>query len=373
MLRRGRYPAAFLGAVLAVVLSVATAGIATAEQCLFSRIAFSSTRDNPPPADPRVVGEIYLMDPDGTHPTRLTENTGGSNSFAAPSPDGKKIVFDSNRLRVEGEPLLTSDLFVMNTDGTEQTYLIRGSNATWSPDSKHIAFFRSASGDVCTVENPLDLPPADPGCPIRVEPGAPTWDSDIFIMNVDDRLPQNLTNSPADIDDDPDWSPDGQRIVFTSHKVNDDQTNSVTAEIYVMNADGSGPRVRLTDNDEEERGPAWSPDGTRIVFMCRKGPVNPQGLKTFRICVMNADGSGQTEQLTFHPMPVSDLTPSWSPDGQQIVFHRPVGGRPQLFLMNAGGTGQVQLTNTPTNPLPGINLIAKWGVSREPCKGDESN
>jgi Tol biopolymer transport system component len=252
----------------------------------------------------------------------------------------------------------------MNTDGTEQTYLIRGSSATWSPDSEHIAFHRSASGDVCTVEDPLDLPPSIPGCPIRLDPGAPTWDSDIFVMNVDDLLPQNLTNSPDDIEDDADWSPDGQRIVFTSHKVSDNQINSKTAEIYVMNADGTG-RVALTNNTEEERGPAWSPDGTRIVYNCRKGSNG-----TFEICVMSADGTNQV-RLTNNT--VNDATGTWSPDGQQIVWHRnptfpPTPGEFELFMINADGTGETQLTDT-----PGLNGWAKWGVTREPCEGDESN
>jgi Tol biopolymer transport system component len=47
------------------------------------------------------------------------------------------------------------------------------------------------------------------------------------------------------------------------------------------------------------------------------------------ICVMNADGSDQT-QLTFNT--VLDATPTWSPDGQQSVFHRPVGGQGQFQL-----------------------------------------
>lgn len=309
-----------------------------ADFSLVSTIAFVSSRDNPT-GIPLLAAEIYLMNGDGTNPRRVTENTDGD-LFPALSPDGKKIVFDSNRRRAAGEPINTSDLFVMNTDGTEQTWLTRGSSATWSPDSKDIAFHASASGTAL---------------PIKPDPGAATFDSDIFVLNVDDVLEhgagrKNLTNNPAAIDDDPDWSPDGQKIAFTSHSVTDNQLNSITAEIYVINVDETGAPTRLTDNVEEERAPAWSPDGTRILFMCRRGGFD------FEICVMNADGTGQV-QLTENT--VGDLTPNWSLDGEQIVFHRPVAGRLQLWLMNADGTGQVQLTDT-----PGQNAFANWGEIR---------
>ena len=136
---------------------------------LVSTIAFSSTRDDP--ANPWFA-EIYLVNADGGDPRRLTENT-FAEYFANLSPDGKKIVFDSNRNFVEPEPINTSDLFLMNPDGGEQVFLIRGSTATWSPDSKNITFHASASGA---------------GEPINDDPGAATIDSDIFVMNVDDRL-----------------------------------------------------------------------------------------------------------------------------------------------------------------------------------------
>ncbi|MGH9867957.1 MAG: hypothetical protein ACREAA_07330 [Candidatus Polarisedimenticolia bacterium] len=326
------------GSVLLACLAVLPAGLSRSQFELQSAIVFISTR-HAPTSDPLVAAEVYLMTVDGTDPRRLTENTDGD-GFPSLSPDGKKIVFGSNRLRAPGEPANTGDLFVMNTDGTEQTHLVRGSSATWSPDSKDVAYHASASGT---------------GLPIKPDPGAATSDSDIFVLNVDDGLlgleePRNLTNSPDSIEDDADWSPHGLEILFTSHPVTDDPINSVHAEIYVMNADGAGAPERLTFNLEEERAVSWSPDGSRIVFMCRRGGPD------FEICVMNADGSGQV-QLTDNT--VLDATSTWSPDGQQIVFHRLVAGRFQLFVMNPDGTDQAQLTNT-----AGLNLFANWGELR---------
>jgi TolB protein len=304
-----------------------------------------SSRDDPTNPFPVVAaGEIYLMDPDGTNLRRLTENTVGD-FMPSLSPDGKKIVFDSTRLRLPTEPRNTSDLFLMNTDGTEQTYLTRGSSATWSPDSKNIAFHASASGT---------------GLPTTTNPGAATTDSDIFVANVDDLLarmagPQNITNNGSDtIDNDPDWSPDGTKIAFTSHPLSDDPINPIHAEIYTINPDGTG-LTRLTFNDYEERGPSWSPDGSLVVFTAGVGTHPGLPGTKFEICVMNADGTNFV-QLTDNA--VFDATPTFSPDGEMIVFHRSPAPQ-EMWIMNADGTGQMQLTFP-----PGTNNLASWGLLR---------
>ena len=344
-----------------------------------STIAFSSTRDHVSEGliPPLLGAEVYLVKPvmnlDGTwaltNPRRLTSNT-SFDGFGNLSPDGKQIVFDSTRAEPVDplNPLNPSDLFLMNTDGTEQTLLTRGASATWSPDSKNIAFHASASGS---------------GTPLRTDPGSATSDSDIFVANVDDLLagveqPRNLTNSPDKIDEDADWSPNGQKIAYTAHDVGDEGPNwprgpfiSNTAEIYVVNADGTGTPTRLTDNGYEERAPASSPDGSRIVHSCRIGG----GTTVFQICVINAavnpDGTLPVPtQLTNDTF--GDLTATFSPDGQYILFHRRVGppGSQQLFIMNASlnadGTlpQQTQLTfGTPTSP-DGVNNLAHWGELR---------
>jgi TolB protein len=355
-----------------------TAGACAGASCfsLVSTVAFSSNRDNLTldVRHPTLRFEVYLMNPvevraDRSNVRRLTYNSDGD-GFAVLPPDGKKIVFDSNRNRPElgsipcpvapggtDDPsYFVSDLFLMGTDGSEQTLLRRGgSSATWSPDSKSIAFHASASGA---------------GCPSRSDPGAAATDSDIFVANVDDLLagveqPRNITNTPDKIDDDADWSATG-RIVYTAHLVGDDITNplnpqgavSNSAELYLVDADGSD-RVRLTENTFEERAPAWSPNGDKIVYSCRIGG----GFADFEICVIDAAGT-HTVQLTDNSL--ADLTASFSPDGQQIVFQRPVPGQGnQLFTMrptlNQDGTLP---TATQLTFAPGVNLIPNWGELR---------
>ena len=77
------------------------------------------------------------------------------------------------------------------------------------------------------------------------------------MLDRDGGAPLQLTDNDV-FDGNPDWSPDGSRLVFTS-----DRDGGL--EIYMMNADGSGT-IQLTDDDVDNGAADWSPDGTRIVF-----------------------------------------------------------------------------------------------------------
>ena len=160
--------------------------------------------------------------------------------------------------------------------------------------------------------------------------------SDIYVVNADGSGLVNLTNRTLESELRPAWSPDGTRIVFQREV---DSSNH-DIEIYVMNADGSGV-TRLTNSPGYDELPAWSPDGSKIAFVSyRDNPTGGTG-----IFVMNADGTN-VKRLTLNPQ-FSDSSPAWSPDGARIAFAAVRDGstQHQLYVMNADGSNLRRLTN----------------------------
>lgn len=164
-------------------------------------------------------------------------------------------------------------------------------------------------------------------------------DFDVYTMNADGTGRRQLTNAPGD-DTNPSWSPDGKRIAFESERAHQSPDPSkVTAEIYVVNADGGGLK-RLTSNAAEDWGPRFSPDGTRIAF----ASASTQPGWDFDVVVVNADGGGLTD-LT--PGPGRDFAPDWSPDGKQIVFASDDDGDYDLYVVSSAGGSPAKLFNGP--------------------------
>jgi Tol biopolymer transport system component len=157
---------------------------------------------------------------------------------------------------------------------------------------------------------------------------------DVFTLDPSTSTATELTSGSGAAELQPAWSPEGDRIAFVRRA-------GITgrADLFVMTAGGGGRR-RLTSTPVPERDPSWAPSGTGIVYSARTGPGEP-----FRIFVANADGSGR-EQLTTQSAGSADRSPVWSPDGSRIAFvSNRDGGFPELYLMNADGTGVARLTS----------------------------
>jgi Tol biopolymer transport system component len=276
--------------------------------------------------------EIYVMNDDGTGKTNLTNFPEAIDAIPSWSPDGRKIAFASNR---DG----AFNLYIMNADGGNQIKLTDDTafdrEPTWSPDGSKLAFFSDRDGTIA-----------------------------LYVIQADGSDIQKLIDIPggAFIS----WSPDGTQIVIQQSSVGDPSAPGIgpspPTDIMTINADGTN-LVNLTNDGLFNNGrPSWSPDGTRIVFQSnRNGSISD-------IFVMNADGSNLinlTDDVTS-----IDTNPSWSSDGSKIVFassrdgfeHVPTDGFgaflppdglnlstiSDIFVMNTDGSGQINLTQTPS-------------------------
>ncbi|MCY4058590.1 MAG: prolyl oligopeptidase family serine peptidase, partial [Gammaproteobacteria bacterium] len=111
----------------------------------------------------------------------------------------------------------------------------------------------------------------------------------------------------------PRLSPDGSQILFTRTDT-DWKKNGRTTHVYRINADGSG-EVQLTNGEDGESSPRWSPDGTRVAFLAKRGEDEHT-----QIYVMRNRG-GEASPLTGHDSSVGSF--QFSPDGKHIFFVAP--------------------------------------------------
>ena len=157
-------------------------------------------------------------------------------------------------------------------------------------------------------------------------------DAEIFVLRADGTAPMRLTyHSAADVN--PDISPDGRSVIFTSNRAGND-------DIWIVGIDGGEPRS-LANLPSNERWPRWSPDGRRIAYHGNRDG-NPE------IYVMNADGSDLT-RLTNYPGP--DGWPEWSPAGDRLAFRQDH----DVWVMDADGANPVRLTDHPA-----LDQMAAW-------------
>jgi Tol biopolymer transport system component len=243
---------------------------------------------------------------------------GGSSNAATFTVAADTIAFESGRA-LDGSNATnnTFNIWVVNPDGSGASPLsgLIAANAesqapAWSTDGSRIAFHSRRALNFSDAENANGT--------INI------WVVDADGSGITPLTKLTAANASSFL---PVWSPDGRKVAFNSQRALDGSdaanTNAIN-NIWVINADGSGASAltTLTALGAGSFAPAWSPDGSKIVFKSSRAldgsdAANP-GSNT-NVWVMNADGSGA-------PVPVTKLTagssffPAWSPDGSKIAF-----------------------------------------------------
>lgn len=249
---------------------------------LLGRIVFDSDRTGD--------FEIFVMNADGSSPTRVRSEPGTDEADASVSPDGTRVLYRSDRNGA-------FDIFSMAADGSDDRNLTdhpaEDFDPVWSPDGGRIAFSSDrADGNL-----------------------------DIYVMNADGSGVTRVTEDTA-TDVNPAWSPDGSRIAFTSHR------GGGPGNLWLVEPDGTG-LAQVTDTAASDDAPAWTPDGERLVFQSERDG-SPH------IWVINADGTGLI-RVTGDEGP--NYFPAVSPGGDRVAFATARDLQFEIYSIGTEGSG----------------------------------
>jgi Tol biopolymer transport system component len=274
---------------------------------------------------------VYLVRPDGRdqHPLLTDPASPLTDPATHPdwSPDGKRVAVATEPADGMGE------IWTVNADGTDAKLIIACPGApcaylgapAWSPDGKRIAFQRVLSAPAPGTEiDQIDVMDLATGAThVAAMPPVAGSEVDMFIN--------------------PRWSPDGTQIVFTVMRYPTPPTdeNILSSSIAVVKADGSEadtPRI-LTDPALFGSYPDWSPDGQRIVFNTYPLGSFQDTTKATNLYTIRPDGTGLTQVTRFGENDTRATQPTWTPDGKRIIFTDigrnaadPMGDRHTAFI-----------------------------------------
>ena len=280
----------------------------------------------------------------------ITVRTGGV------TRDTARVSLQASCTRVDKIAFAREDLIMTVTaDGLRTDTLTHGSNPAWSPDALQIVYSRNNCSDYYyCYETGLYVQDRRAGVRefqlTQAPDDLPTWSPDAstiaftresgylqFVRQDGTGASRIALPAGTIVMSRPAWSPDGSRLVFGC-----DLGPGDYEDVCMINRTGTG-FTRLTNSGRANDQPALNPQGTRIVFVREEFQQQRAELVLPYIAVMNADGTGITK-LT------DGFAPSWSRDGSRIVFQGPKADG--LFTINADGTGLARLTNNPGDHAP---------------------
>ncbi len=155
----------------------------------------------------------------------------------------------------------------------------------------------------------------------------------INVMEVDGSGRRNVSATSAH-ESKPSFSPSGNQIVYIS-------TRSGVSEVWVMAADGSSPQRFSRSGEQDNHLPSWSPDGQLVLFDQEIG-----GVRRLVVTQYREGGAPEVRVCPEGPLSVQPMAePQWSPDGRWLVFETwPDGVNHNIAIMNSSCTGYAELT-----------------------------
>src|SRR4030095_12740925 len=253
--------------------------------------------------------------------------------------DGQSLAFLSSRpgeaaTGGSGQEQPRAQVYVLSMSGGEAkrvTNLKNGvTNFQWSPDSNRLVVvsrtgpsdYRPESKDRSDVRHYKDS---------SYKFNDSGWFDDkrahLFIVNVKSGSTNQITEGNDWNDSDPQWSPEGTRIAFVSNRTGKEFEGNRNTDVWIMLPDGTR-LTKISDHDESDNSPRWSPDGRWIAFT---GEVRDRDHP--KIWLVPAEG-GKHSVLAANGLDLIPTGLEWAEDGQSLYFESGVKGEFQLFRVD---------------------------------------
>ena len=330
--------------------------------------------------------DIWMTSWDGATSLRLTSSP---ESESAPrfSPDGRYLAFLSGRQEGKG-----GQVWLLDRRGGEAQRLtmIKGgiSDFAWSPDARRLALVLDEETDSIARKDTAEHKTPKPIVIDRynfkrdVTGYLGSKRTHLALFDVATRRLDTLTSERYD-DDNPSWSPDGQRIAFT-REAPAEPGKPRDSDLYVIDARHGATAKALTDFDGPDGGvPAWSPDGRWIAFL-RGDEPKLSAYSLNRLAVVPADGSAAARVVTAAlDRPVS--SPRFTADGRSVIAtiaddraeslvridvrsgaaERLVAGKRAVLGYNALATGRTALLLSTPDRAPEVFAVDAGNAVRQ--------
>src|SRR5262245_47443531 len=275
--------------------------------------------------------EIRAVPADGSREATVLTTAAQSSATPRWRPDGTAIAFLSSRPGAgeTGEP--RNQVWLLPLSGGEArriTNLANGvSSFQWSPDGSRLVVV-SRSGPSDDAKSPSDVRHYRHSSYKFNDSG---WFDDkrthLWTVDAASGRATQLTSGDDWNDSDPQWSPDGKRIAFISDRTGKAFDESRNTDVWTIDADG-GPLTKISDHEEGDSSPRWSPDGQTIAFVSAvPEKSHPR--------IWLAPSAGGTASKT--AADGVDLIPTglrWSQDGKSLYFETGYHGTSRFYRVD---------------------------------------